>query len=266
MNAFREMMQRAAGSAPLGTWLMSGSPIVAEAMGRAGYAWGVVDMEHAPLDLKDLVHLLQALAGTAMLPVTRVPWNDTVTIKRALDAGVQTLLVPFVQNADEAARAVAATRYPPEGVRGMAAMSRGSMFGTIPDYYAAANKRLSVIVQLETPTAVQALEAIAAVPGVDGLFLGPADLSGSMGLPGQMEHPEVKAVMLDVARRARAAGRWIGTVGGTAEAVREYRAMGYDFVAVASDLGLLMRTATALVQQLAQAPAAAPAVTNQGGY
>jgi 2-keto-3-deoxy-L-rhamnonate aldolase RhmA len=264
MNAFRELMQSAAGRAPLGTWLMSGSTIVAEAMGRAGFAWGVVDMEHAPLDLSTLVGVLQALGGTGMLPVTRVPWNDTVTIKRVLDAGVQTLLVPFVQNADEAARAVAATRYPPEGVRGMAAMSRGSLFGTIPDYYAAANQRVAVIVQLETLTAVKALEAIAAVPGVDGLFLGPADLSGSMGVPVQMAHPDVKAVMLDVARRARAAGCPVGTVGGTAEAVQEYRAMGYDFVAVASDLGMLMRTATGLVQTLSSAPA--PAVKEQGGY
>lgn len=264
MNAFREMMQSAAGRPPLGSWLMSGSAIVAEAMGRAGFAWGVVDMEHAPLDLKDLVQVLQALSGTGLLPVTRVPWNDTVTIKRVLDAGVQTLLVPFVQNADEARRAVAATRYPPEGVRGMAAMSRGSQFGTIADYYAAANRRIAVIVQLETQAAVQALEEIAAVPGVDGLFLGPADLSGSMGLPGQTAHPEVKAVMADVARRARAAGRWVGTVGGTAEVVREYRTMGYDFVAVASDLGMLMRTATGLVQSLADAPA--PVVKEQGGY
>lgn len=264
MNPFRDLMQSAAGRAPLGTWLMSGSPIVAEAMGRAGFAWGVVDMEHAPLDLSTLVGLLQALGGTGMLPVTRVPWNDTVTIKRVLDAGVQTLLVPFVQNADEAARAVAATRYPPEGVRGMAAMSRGSVFGTIPDYYTAANRRVAVIVQLETLTAVKALEAIAAVPGVDGLFLGPADLSGSMGVPGQMAHPEVKAVMADVARRARAAGCWVGTVGGTAEAVQEYRTMGYDFVAVASDLGMLMRTATGLVKSLSDAPT--PAVKEQGGY
>lgn len=264
MNAFRDLMQSAGGRAPLGTWLMSGSPIVAEAMGRAGFAWGVVDMEHAPLDLATLVGLLQALGGTGLVPVTRVPWNDTVTIKRVLDAGVQTLLVPFVQNADEAARAVAATRYPPDGVRGMAAMSRGSLFGTIPDYYAAANRRIAVIVQLETLAAVKSLEAIAAVPGVDGLFLGPADLSGSLGVPGQMAHSEVKAVMADVAQRARAAGRWVGTVGGTAEAVQEYRTMGYDFVAVASDLGMLMRTATGLVQTLADAPA--PAVREQGGY
>jgi 2-keto-3-deoxy-L-rhamnonate aldolase RhmA len=249
MNAFRDLMNQG-GTAPLGTWLMSGSPIVAEAMGRAGFAWGVVDMEHAPLDLGHVVAILQALAGTPMVPVTRVPWNDTVTIKRVLDAGAQTLLVPFVQDAAEAARAVAATRYPPEGVRGMAGMSRASAFGTAVDHYTNANRNVAVIVQLESRDAVRNLEVIAAVPGVEGLFLGPADLSGSLGVTGRMDHPDVLAAMADAARRARAAGRWIGTVGGNAQTVRQYRDMGYDFVAVASDLGLAMRGATSLVQEL----------------
>jgi len=262
-NAFRRMMRAAqaqpGGVAPLGSWIMSNSPLVAEAMGHAGFAWSVVDMEHSPIDLASLVGLLQAVAGTPMVPVTRVPWNDTVLIKRVLDAGVTTLLVPFVQNADEACAAVAATRYPPEGVRGMAAMSRGSRFGTAPDYLKRANAGISVIVQLESPEAVAQLEAIAAVPGVDGLFIGPADLSAAMGHVGQLTHPEVQAVVADAVKRAHAAGCWIGTVGGTAEVVRGYRAMGFDFVAVASDLGLLMRTATGLVSELAPAEASASA-------
>jgi 2-keto-3-deoxy-L-rhamnonate aldolase RhmA len=263
-NPFRRMMHAARASAgttgaaappPLGSWVMSNSPIVAEAMGHAGFAWSVVDMEHSPIDLTGLVGLLQAVAGTPMVPVTRIPWNDSVLIKRVLDAGVATLLVPFVQSADEARAAVAATRYPPEGVRGMAGMSRGSRFGTLPDYFTHANAGISVIVQLESPQAVAALEDIAAVPGVDGLFLGPADLSGAMGHIGQLTHPEVQAVMADAVRRAHAAGRWVGTVGGTAEVVRDYRAMGFDFVAIASDLGLLMRAATGAVAELAAAPA-----------
>ena len=264
-NAFRDLLQSASATPPLGTWLMSGSSIVVEAMATVGFRWGVVDMEHSPLDLMDLVALLQTLSGSGLVPITRVPWNDTVTIKRVLDAGAQTLLVPFVQNADEAARAVAATRYPPEGVRGMAAMSRGSAFGTIPDYYAEANRRVGVIVQLETTAAVDALEAIAKVPGVDALFLGPGDLSGNLGVPGQTNHAKVKAVMADAARRARAAGCKVGTVGGTAEVVREYRAMGYDFVAVASDLGMLVRAAGGLVKELSDAPAAA-APQQSSGY
>ena len=126
MNPLRQLLQSAGSHAPLGTWIMSASPLVTEAMGHAGFDWGVIDMEHTPLDMMEVIHLLQAVGNTKMVPIVRVPWNDTVTLKRVLDAGAQTLLFPFVQNADEARRAVAATRYPPEGIRGMAGMSRGS--------------------------------------------------------------------------------------------------------------------------------------------
>ena len=130
-NPFQQLLQRGGQQNPLGTWVMSASPIVAEALGHAGFDWAVVDMEHSPLDLMNVVHVLQAIAGTRMVPLLRVPWNDTVNIKRVLDAGAQTLLVPFVQNAEEARRAVAATRYPPQGIRGMAGMSRGSKFARL---------------------------------------------------------------------------------------------------------------------------------------
>jgi len=258
-NPFRERLDRRAERTPVGSWIMAASPLVAEAMGHAGFDWGVLDMEHTPLDLMDLVHLLQAVSGTPMTPIVRVPWNDTVMIKRVLDAGAQTLLVPFVQNAEEARAAVAATRYPPAGVRGMAGMSRASRFGTAPQYFARAHEDVCVIVQLETPAAVAELEAIAAVPGVDALFLGPADLSGSMGLVGQLMHPDVVALMTDAARRARALGKPIGTVGGTPEVVAQYRAAGCDFLGVASDLGLLMRAAQGAAQAVrGGGPAAVP--------
>ena len=251
MNPFKQLLRRAGSQPPLGTWLLSASPLLAEAAGHAGFDFAVIDMEHGPLDLGDVVHLLQAVGGTRLVPVVRVPWNDTVMIKRVLDAGATTVLVPFVQNADEARAAAQACRYPPEGVRGMAGMSRATRFGTVPNYFTTANAGISVIVQLETLAAVAELEAIAAVPGVDGLFLGPADLSGSMGHVGQLTHPAVMAVMADAVKRAKAVGKVVGTVGGTAELVREYRAMGFDFVAIASDLGLLMRAATGAVQALA---------------
>lgn len=265
MNPFRQLLRARGSKPPIGTWVMSASPIVAEAVGTAGFDWGVLDMEHTPLDLMTLVHLLQAVGNTKMVPVVRVPWNDTVTIKRVLDAGAQTLLVPFVQNADEARAAVAATRYPPEGVRGMAAMGRASRFGTVPDFYRAANQSICVIVQIETPPAAAQLEEIAAVPGVDGIFVGPADLSGAMGLTGQLTHPEVMAVMADCAQRARTLGKPIGTVGGTPEVVTRCRAMGYDFVAIASDLGLLMRGAQAAVQALRTADSDVHVHTLQDG-
>lgn len=272
MNAFTELLRQRATRMPVGSWVMSASPIVAEAMGTAGFDWAVVDMEHTPIDLMGLVHLLQAVGNTPMVPVVRVPWNDTVFVKRVLDAGAKTLMFPFVQNADEARRAVAATRYPPEGVRGMAGMSRASRFGTTPDYLRTANREICAVLQLETPEAIARLEEIAAVPGVDALFVGPGDLSGVMGHVGELTHPEVMALMESAARRAHALGMPIGTVGGTPETVARYHAIGYDYVAVASDLGLLMRSAQAAAQALraigpgASATAATPAPTKESGY
>jgi len=245
MNPFRQLIVQNADKPAVGTWLMSASALVAEAMGCAGYDWAVLDMEHTPIDLSTLVHMLQAVAGTSMLPVVRVPWNDAVTIKRVLDAGAQTLLVPFVQNAREAAAAVAASRYPPEGVRGMAAMSRASRFGTAADYLTRANRQVAVVVQLETPQALACIDEIAAVQGVDALFVGPADLSASMGHVAQLMHPQVLELTARAAARAKALGKPIGTVGATPDIVARYRAMGFDFVAIASDLGLLMRAAQA---------------------
>jgi len=250
MNPFRQLLKAAGSHSPLGTWIMSASPIVAEAVGHTGLDWGVVDMEHAPLDMLDLVHLLQALAGTKMVPVVRVPWNDAVTVKRVLDAGAQTLLFPFIQSADEARGAVAATRYPPEGVRGMAGMSRASHFGTTAGYVKTANQSIGVIAQLETVQALTALDAIAAVPGIDALFIGPADLSASMGLTGQSSHPQVMDAMARAAQRCRELGKPVGTVAGSAAAVVQHRAAGFDFLAISSDLGLMMQGAQAAVNAL----------------
>ncbi len=264
MNRFKQLLAARATHTPLGTWVMSASPIVAEAVGVAGFDWAVLDMEHTPLDLMDLVHLLQAVAGTPMTPVVRVPWNDTVNIKRVLDAGASSLMIPFIQDAEEAHAAVAATRYPPQGVRGMAGMSRGSRFGTTPDYLRTANDGICVVLQLETPQAMANLEAIAAVPGVDGLFVGPGDLSGAMGHVGQLTHPEVMASMADAARRANAIGMPIGSVGGNAETVAAYRAAGYDFVAMASDLGLLMRGLQGALQSMRMGAAPPPAKPQEG--
>jgi 2-keto-3-deoxy-L-rhamnonate aldolase RhmA len=250
MNPLRQLLKSCGAQAPLGTWIMAASPLVTEAMGHAGFQWGVIDMEHTPLDMMEVIVMLQAAGNTKMVPIVRVPWNDAVTIKRVLDAGASTLLIPFVQNAEEAKRAVAATRYPPDGIRGLAGMSRGSKFGTIADYAKTANKTVGAVLQIETPAAVAQLEAIAAVPGVDSLFMGPGDLSAALGHAGNTTHPEVMALMADAARRANALGMPIGTVGGTPELVVQYRAMGFHYVAIGSDLGLLMRGAQAAVKAL----------------
>lgn len=250
MNPFRQMIKSAGAHPPVGTWIMSASPLVAEATGHAGFDWAVIDMEHSPLDTMDVLQMLQALSCTKMVPIVRVAWNDPVLVKRVLDAGATTVMFPFVQTAEEATRAVAATRYPPQGIRGMAGMSRASRFGTQPNYLTTANKQMGVIVQLETAHAIERIDAIADVDGVDGLFIGPADLSASMGYVGQLTHPAVMDRMAQAVLRCKAAGKPVGTIGGDPESVAQYRAAGFDYVAVGSDLGLFMQGARSAIAAL----------------
>lgn len=247
-NPFRRRLAQP--GAPLGTWLMSGTSSTAEAMGRAGFDWLLVDLEHVPVDEREMLSILQAIAGTDAFPITRLAANEPVLFKRALDMGAQTVMVPFVDSADDARRAVSYAKYPPLGIRGFAAVHRASGYGTTPDYAKRANDSVFTIIQLETLKAVAALEEIAAVPGVDALFLGPGDLSASMGYIGNVAHPEVQAVIEDVARRCRAAGIPCGIVGPTPEMVSRFVALGYAFVAVASDMGMLMRQAQSVIQAI----------------
>ncbi len=250
MNPFRQLLKSAGAHPPVGTWIMSASPLVAEATGHAGFDWAVIDMEHSPLDMMDVLQMMQALSCTKMVPIVRVAWNDAVLVKRVLDAGATTVMFPFVQTAEEAARAVAATRYPPQGVRGMAGMSRASRFGTQPNYLTTANRQMGVIVQLETAQAIERIDAIADVDGVDALFIGPADLSASMGHVGQLTHPAVMDRMSQAVLRCKAAGKPVGTIGGDPESVAQYRAAGFDYVAVGSDLGLFMQGARSAIAAL----------------
>ena len=240
LNRFKRAIAASAGPVPVGTWLLSGAPSTAEAMGCAGFDFVVVDMEHVPIDTPQMVDLLRAVAATPAAAVTRVPWNDMVMAKRALDAGANTLMFPFVQNADEARRAVAYTRYPPEGVRGVAGLQRGSRYGTVADYLTRAAAELCVIVQIETADALAQLEAIAAVPGVDSIFVGPADLSASMGHLGDMDHPAVREKLRFAASECRRLGKPCGIVSFDPDMVLRYLDYGYTWVAVGSDLSLMV--------------------------
>jgi 2-dehydro-3-deoxyglucarate aldolase/4-hydroxy-2-oxoheptanedioate aldolase len=246
-NSFKAVL--AEGHVPLGTWLMSGATSTAEAMGRAGFDWLVLDLEHVPVDDGTALQILQAIAGTPACTVTRLAANEAQLFKRALDMGAQTVMVPFVNTPEEAQRAVAFAKYPPLGVRGFAGVSRASGYGTVPDYAKRANESVFTIIQIETRRAVAQLEAIARVPGVDALFLGPADLAADMGHIGNIGHPNVQAAIADVARRCAAAGILCGTVASSPEAASDCAKMGYAFVAVASDLGMMMRQAAAFVQE-----------------
>jgi 2-dehydro-3-deoxyglucarate aldolase/4-hydroxy-2-oxoheptanedioate aldolase len=209
-------------------------------MGCAGFDFVVVDMEHTPLDPPQMVDVLRAVAGTAASALTRVPWNDVVMVKRALDAGAQSLLFPFVQNAAEAARAVAATRYPPQGVRGVAGTHRGARYGTIPDYVRSAGRELCVVVQVETDSAVDALPQIAAVEGVDSVFVGPSDLAASMGHLGDPAHDAVQARIAYAAQRCRELGKPAGILAMNPETAARYLGYGYTWIAISSDMALMV--------------------------
>jgi 4-hydroxy-2-oxoheptanedioate aldolase len=241
VNQFKRAL--ASGGTPIGAWLVSAAPAAAEALGCVGFDFLVVDMEHTPIDLQQLVGILQAIAGTPAQAIVRPPWNDMVMVKRVLDAGAQSLLLPFVQNADEARRAVAYTRYPPAGLRGVAAAPRGSRYGTIPNYVQRAHEEICVIVQIETPTAFAQLEVIAAVPGVDSIFIGPADLSASMGYPGDMGNPAVQDKLRAGAQSCKRLGKPCGIVGANPDMVSKFLEYGFSWVAVGSDLAMLVSRA-----------------------
>jgi 4-hydroxy-2-oxoheptanedioate aldolase len=225
---------------PFGAWLSSGAPSTAESLGCAGFDFLVVDMEHAPIDVAQMVEILRTIAGTPAQAIVRPPWNDMVMVKRVLDAGANSLLLPFVQNADEARRAVAYTRYPPEGVRGVAGSHRGSRYGNVDDYLRRANTEICVIVQIETASALERLEEIAAVPGVDSIFIGPADLSASMGFLGDMGNPKVHEKLAGAAAHCRRLGKPCGIIGANPEAAGKFLEYGYTWVAIGSDIGMMV--------------------------
>jgi 4-hydroxy-2-oxoheptanedioate aldolase len=239
-RAFRE------GRPQIGLWSQLTSPIGVELLAGSGFDFLVLDTEHAPNELPTVLAQLRAMAVGTAAPVVRVAWNDPVLFKRLLDVGAQSLLVPFVQNADEARRAVAATRYPPHGIRGVALVTRATRYGRVRDYAGRAREELCVLVQLETRAALGNLESIAAVDGVDGLFIGPSDLAADMGHLGDGAHPEVRAAIDDAVRRISATGKVAGILAPVEEDARHWLALGCLFVAVGSDVGLLARQSEAL--------------------
>jgi 4-hydroxy-2-oxoheptanedioate aldolase len=214
-----------AGQQQIGLWCSLSNHYAVEVVAGSGFDL-LLDMEHSPNDLESVLPQLQAASNYPVEPVVRVPWNDMVAIKRLLDIGVRTLLIPMIQNAEEARLAVSYTRYAPDGVRGVAGTTRASLFGRVKDYAKLAHTEICVLVQVETGTAVDEIEAIAKVPGVDGIFIGPADLHASMGF--------------------RAAGKAPGFLTPVEEDARRMLAAGSQFVAVGADIGLLARASEAL--------------------
>src|SRR6478752_463758 len=237
----------AAGRPLAGMWVCSGSPLVAELCAGSGLDWLLIDAEHSPNGLESILAQLQAVHGYPVHPVVRPPVNDTVLIKQYLDLGVQDLLIPMVNSAAEAEAAVAATRYPPHGVRGVgSALARAARWNRVPDYLARASDTVSVTVQIESEAAVEAVENILAVDGVDAIFVGPSDLAASMGLLGQQEHPEVRAAVEHCLKTAKAAGKPAGVNAFNPDTAEHYLECGADFILVGADVALLARGSEAL--------------------
>ena len=243
-NAFKRALKD--GRAQIGLWSSLSSNYTVEVIAGAGFDWILLDQEHSPNDLEALLAQLQAAAPYPTTPVVRVPWNDTVHIKRVLDIGAQSLLIPYVCSPAEAKAAVAATRYPPEGVRGVAGTTRASRFGRVKNYAKRAHEEICVLVQVETKVALDQLEAICAVPGVDGVFIGPADLHASIGKPGETSNPEILPLIEEAMRRIRKAGKAPGYLSPVEADAKRMLAAGATFVAVGADMGLLARGSEAL--------------------
>lgn len=211
VNLLKAALER--GDVQSGLWLTQASATIAEIAGNAGFDWCLIDAEHGPNTLTTIAAQLQALAGTAAHPVVRVPMGEDWTLKQVLDLGVQTIVVPMVNTAEQAAKVAAAVRYPGTGSRGMGAvLARASRYGEIVDYVSSANEQIFLFVQIESAEAVENVEAIAATVGVDGIFVGPADLSADMGFVGQPDAPEVHAAISMVYGATKAAGKIAGTI------------------------------------------------------
>ena len=246
-NAFKAAL--AAGKLQIGLWSSLCSNIAADILSDCGFDWILLDTEHSPNEIPDLVGQLQAIRGGTATPIIRPAWNDAVLAKRALDIGAQTLLFPYVQNVEEAKRAVASTRYPPHGVRGVSVAARASRYGRTPGYLGKANSEICVLVQVETREAMNELEAIARVDGIDGVFIGPSDLAASLGHLGNPAHTDVQATIHDAVKRLKAVGKPAGILTSNEDEARRYIEWGYLFVAVGADVGLLARNADALAKK-----------------
>ncbi len=244
-NAFKAALGE--GRSQIGLWSSLPGSYVAEVLAGAGYDWLLLDTEHSPGDPLTVLPQLQAVAPYPTAAVVRPATNDPVLIKRFLDIGAQTLLIPYVQSPEEAAAAVAAMRYPPAGIRGVSALTRATRFGRVKDYATRAEEELCLLVQVETGEALDRLEAIAATEGVDGVFIGPADLAASLGHPSAAGHPEVVAAVEGAIARIRAAGKPAGILTPDVTFAKRCIELGTTFTAIGVDAGLLARQSEALL-------------------
>ena len=249
MSTFRQKLQD--GKTLFGLWQALANGYTAEICARAGYDWLLFDGEHSPNTAQTLLAQLQAVAPFSVEAIARVPIGEPVYIKQYLDIGFSTLLVPMVESAEQARAIVSATRFPPRGIRGVAsATSRASGFGADGDYLAQAHERVTVIAQIESRAALEAIDEIAAVEGVDALFIGPADLAGSLGHLGAPTHPAVQTAIARAKSRIDASGKSAGIFAISAEDAKTRISEGFRFISIGTDIGLLAKGATTLLSNV----------------
>lgn len=237
-NTFKARLK--SGDTQIGLWLGLGDASAAELCAHTGFDWLVIDGEHGPNELRSMLDQLRAI-GPAAHAVVRVRDDNRAGIKQMLDIGAQTILVPMIETADQAREAVKSMRYPPVGVRGVgAALARASSYNTIPDYLQTANDQTCLLLQVESVAGVEALDEILTVDGVDGVFVGPADLAADMGFLGKPGAPEVQATVADTLTRIMASGKAAGILTSDTALANSYASMGVDFLAVGSDVGVLL--------------------------
>jgi len=235
----------------IGCWCSLANPTTTEILGLAGFDWLLLDGEHAPNDVLSFVPQLMALKDSVSAPVVRPPANDPILLKRLLDIGFYNFLIPMVESAEEASRAVSATRYPPQGTRGVSMVQRGNRYGTVADYFKQINDNICVLVQIESRKGVDAADAICAVDGVDGIFIGPSDLAAACGHLGEPNHPDVQAEMARIFAAADRAGKAVGILTPVEAEARRYLDMGAAFVAVGLDQNLFRDATRALRERFA---------------
>lgn len=247
-NAFKQAVLKR--DLQVGLWCSLCSPIAIEVVSHSGFDWLLLDTEHSPSDVPEILSQLQAAQAGGACCVVRPAWNDMVLVKRYLDVGAQTLLLPFVQTPDEARQAVEWARYPPKGKRGITGLSRASRYGRVKGYLANASSEICILVQVETREALQQLEAIATVDGIDGVFIGPSDLSASFGHIGNRSHSDVQNAIQDAGSRLAKLGKAAGILTPDEAEARKFISWGYSFVAVGSDIGILASSTDALAKRM----------------
>ncbi len=247
-NAFLQRL--VSGQKQPGLWLSLDSPAATEVLAGSGYAWLLLDMEHSCIDVSSVLHHLRAAVGGTAEVVVRVPANEPVIFKRLLDAGVRSFMVPMVQSADEARAAVAATRYPPQGIRGVAGTTRATRYGRTADYMQRAHLDICIVAQLESAEAIADAERIGAVNGIDALFVGPNDLAANIGKLGQPGCQEVQDLIDTALMKCRKIGKAAGILNFKPGEARSLFERGYSFIAVGSDAGILARRSESLLEEL----------------